>query len=130
MILTADQILATVDEAAWLAPHLEANSQVLRWAKAEAAVLRGLGGPVPEHIPNGVPLLKYASGDDAVSLLDAVLNPPQPHDRGFFDCDIDRIEAKTQNILWVPCGASVVQLRVRNAARSYLADITTNLVWF
>lgn len=128
VFLTADQVCAAAETAAQLVPWIAPNSAVTHWDRAEEVVLRA--SPVPDYLTNnGIPILRYANGSEAIALIDAVLNPPVPRP-GFFRCDIDGRSATEHNIIWVPTGTSVVQLRVSNETRGYLDAMTTGLVWW
>lgn len=121
-------MLNAVRDAERLTPWIEPNAQAL--PRAERAVLRALSAPVPHDIPNGVALLRYADGREPVLLLDAVLDPPRPQYTTFV-CDLDLAPTKGhQNIIWIPCGASVVQLTVRGLWRDIFMHAAPNLVWF
>lgn len=122
-VLDADRELVP-----WTAP----NADALQDERLEAAVLRGLAGPVPQELAVGVPLLRFANGAPAMSLLAAILNPPVPRGNGRTRhvCDVFGTPMVEPNTLWVPCGASVVQVTVRNFARGLLDDLTRcGLVW-
>ena len=119
-----------VQDGERLVRWIEPNSQAL--PRLESAVLRALSVPVPQDLANGVPLLRYAEGRDLapVRLVDAVLHPPRPNPFHHFVCDVDLSPAKGSNIIWIPCGASVVELQVRGLVRDILMHAAPNLVWF
>jgi len=138
----ADTLEATVRDARGLVPWAEPNADALAWEPLEQAVLRALAGPVPAHM-EGVPLLRFADGREAITLVEAVMDPPVPRaGRAWLTCDISpwlrddlahltgAHQMREPNTLWVPCGASVVQVTMRNYAASRLQDeVGTALVW-
>jgi len=123
-------VLTDTTTAEDLAPWIEPNADALNWEPLETAVLRALGGPVPEDYTDGVPLLRYANDTRAARpLLAALTDPRIPRSRG--TCDIFGSPMTEPNTLWVPCGPrSVVQVTMRNFARDLLCDhVGTALVW-
>lgn len=122
---------SAVEAAESLAPWIAPNAQAMQRGGVEAAVLRALGYRVPPGTPNGVPLLRFVNGDPAIRLVDAVLDPPRPRAGTPFLCDVDDSRGTHPNVLWIPAGASVVQLSVRGFVRDVLDYATGNtLVWF
>lgn len=102
--------MAAIEDAERLVPWTEPNAAALVDERLEAAVLRALTGPVPAELV-GSPLLRFANTDlPAVPLLDAVLDPPK-HDH--LRCDrCNRTRLSILDRLWVPSGASVVEVAV------------------
>jgi hypothetical protein len=133
----AAALQAATEDAVALVPWAAPNADALQEEWLEAAVLHAIGGPVPDDFAVGVPLLRFANGAPAMPLLDAVLNPPIPRRQGgrSHRCDVFGTTMREPNTLWVPCGASVVQVTMRNFARGILEDVTRTasrlprLVW-
>ncbi len=136
-------IMAAIEDAERLVDWIAPNSWALQDPIVEAAVLRALGGPVPDHLLHrqdasghvvltDLPLLRFADGREAMSLLDAVMYPPIPRYTGqTFVCDYFGDKASEPNTIWIPCGSSVVQLTVRNFAREHMQDDNrAHLVWW
>ena len=124
--------MAAIEDAEGLVRGREANSYALQYEPLERVVLEALAGPVPPHMAMGVPLLRFANGNTPIPLLQAVMEPPIPRAYGhrWYTCDIDGTTMREPNTLWIPCGASVVQVTVRNTVRSLLMDLTSaHLTW-
>lgn len=121
----------TFHDADALVPWAAQNNAALAWEPLEEAVLRGLGGPIPDEYADDpdLPLLRFANTDlPARPLLAAITDPPIP--RGKAVCDITGTPLREPNTLWVPCGRSVVQVTMRNSARENLAYFSSSdLVW-
>lgn len=93
------------DLVAWAEP----NNAALGDECTEAAVLRALGGPVPDDLALGVPLLRFADTTvEAIPLIQAVIynvrHTPTVCDR------CGDTERSILDRLLMPCGASVVAL--------------------
>lgn len=98
----------------WAEPNWIANND----DRLSAAVERGLGGTVAPDVPAATPLLRFANVElPAMSLLDAVLDPPQLANRR---CDRCPRRFTVTGLLWVPCGDSVVEVAVCWKCRCYL----------
>jgi hypothetical protein len=122
---------AAMQDAADLLPWIEPNAHALEWEPMDEVVRRALDGPVPDDYAMGVPLLRYANGDPARPLLTAMTDPRIPRaSRRWLSCDILGTKMREPRTLWVPCGASVVQVTMRNHAADLLQDWTgTDFVW-
>lgn len=127
----ADRVEAAIKDATQLVTWIAPNSVATADPQVEEAFLRALGAPVPHDLAVGVPLLLYGCvGRPATTLLDAVLNPPVPRVAHFM-CDVSDSDAREQNIIWIPAGAHVVQLTVRNFVRDVMqTHAGCSLVWF
>lgn len=118
------------DLVAWSEP----NTAALADERTEAAVLRALGGPTPEDLAYGVPLLRFADHSiPAIPLVQAVImdvrHSPTTCDR----CDVNE-RWRTFTRLLVPCGASVVALHICEVCKSHLDQpwvgaAPSSLVW-
>lgn len=127
--------MSAVDEAERLVPWIEPNTVALQWEPLEEAVLRALDTPVPAHLNQGLPLLRFANGDAPIPLLEALIDNVVDSSRDgrsrrprtTIRCDVFGSPMTEPNTLWVPCGASVVQVTMRNFARGLLEDLTTSV---
>jgi hypothetical protein len=123
--------MTTFQDADTLVPWAAPNNAALAWEPLEEAVLRALGGPIPDEYREDpdLPLLRFANLDvPARPLVTAITDPPIP--RGRSVCDITGTLMREPNTLWVPCGRSVVQVTMRNSVRENLAFFTTcDLIW-
>ena len=102
---------AAVRDGAELMPWTAPNVAALEDERLEAAVVRALAGPVAPELAFGVPLLRFANtGLPAQPLIQAVMNPPR---HGHHACDrCSDTERSVLDRLWVPAGASVVEVAV------------------
>ncbi len=139
----AEALVAAVQDGQDLVPWAAPNVAALGWEPMDDAVQRALSGPVPTDLAMGIPLLRFASGRDAVPLLPAIINPPVPRaSRAWLTCDISpwlredlagfrkAHRMREPRTLWVPSGASVVQVTMRNSVADRLQDeVGVQLVW-
>ena len=86
---------------------------------------RGLAGPVPQELAVGVPLLRFANGAPAMSLLAAILNPPVPRGSGSPAMSATSSGRRwwSRTRYWVPLRCvGCTGHHVRNFARGLLDD--------
>lgn len=129
--------MSAMEDAEALVPWCAPNEAALADEKTSEAVLRALGGPVPDDCAVGVPLLRFATeGVPAMPLLEAVLEDPLPrHDSQSCDrCGNDKRSINDR--LWIPSGASVVVFALCWSCRVLAYDrpvkrpgVVSSLVW-
>jgi hypothetical protein len=102
-----------IADAERLTAWIEPNQMVLVDPRTGNLVRDALARPVDPALAFGVPLMHFADGRPAITLIEALMTHPG---------------ALT---LWVPYGASVVEVTVSAAERKRLDALTGNaLRWF
>lgn len=124
----ADTLEAAIRDGGELMKWAEQNTIALEDDRIEAAVLRALGGPVPDEYAVGVPLLRFPSTDvPDVPLLDAIINDKR---HNCASCDRCGRRAVRTSRLLIPSGASVVAVHCCPHCRGVLQDVfDCGLVW-
>jgi hypothetical protein len=104
----------------------EPNTIALEDEWVEHAVLTALGGPTPPDSA-GVPLLRSCDPDrTARPLLDVLVDGKREYRK---HCDRCSTNAQPNHRLWVPSGASAVELVCCNHCRRVLSFEFSGLVW-
>lgn len=123
--------MSAVDDALALVSWAEPNAIALNDEELGRAVLSALSTrPGDEAFRFGVPLLRFVEADrPAVSLLDALVSDPRERKQFVPRCDHCSAKAQPAHRLWIPSGASVVELVVCGHHRAVLDDQFAGLVW-
>lgn len=129
--------MSAMEDAAAMVPWAEPNEAALADERTSEVVRLALGGPVPDDLAMGVPLLRFATkGVPAMPLLEALLEDPLPR-HGSLSCD--RCGNDKRSIpyrLWIPSGASVVVVALCWSCKLHAydrpvsaPDVPSSLVW-
>lgn len=125
----SDALLGAVSDASSLAPWAEANAVAVSADERVSELVRhALGGSVSPEATMGTPLLRWANTDaPAVPLVEAIAF----EDRHTTRCDLCGAKPlRPLSYLWVPAGASVVELACCPQHRRALDYVcNADLVW-
>lgn len=129
---TAETFLAAMQDGADLAKRVEHNADAFNDERVERLVLAALGSRAIDDrtIGQGVPMMRYVARNVAATpLVDAVIEE-EPGRVGIHrGCDICGTHARPVTRLWMPVGASVVELAACVHHRAALQEAYPALVW-